>query len=276
MNSSFWRETGESQVFCHKDLIEGAVPAADTDFDGDLSPIIDAWTSKYAATEEMHDAERFLKDVPKDKQVSARGIEVGHIFYFGTKYSERHGRQGTGSGRAIDHFADGVLRRGRFPPGRRDHRSEPRCQRPSSGRFRLRRFEAALINLKAGDKETDAVAVSLYEKLQAAGIDVLYDDTDERAGAKFATMDLIGIPYQLIVGPKGVKGGEAEIKNRKTGERQLDRNRCGAQLHRECGQGRTSAGLRRGEVKNVGWYSLFRAVIRKRQGYAWTHERAIA
>src|SRR6187431_1783261 len=84
-------ETGESQVFCHKDLIEGAVPGADTDFDGDLTPIISAWTSKYAATEEMHDAARFEAEVPVDSRVSARGIEVGHIFYFGTKYSEAMG-----------------------------------------------------------------------------------------------------------------------------------------------------------------------------------------
>ena len=81
-------------------------------------------------------------------------------------------------------------------------------------------FEVGLINLKAGDKDTDAAAQSLYDKLQASGIDVLYDDTDERAGAKFATMDLIGLPYQLIVGPKGVKAGEAEVKNRRTGVRE--------------------------------------------------------
>ena len=81
-------------------------------------------------------------------------------------------------------------------------------------------FEVALINLKVGDKDTDSVSSDLYGKLQAAGIDVIYDDTDERAGGKFATMDLIGVPYQLIVGPKGVKAGEAELKNRKTGARE--------------------------------------------------------
>jgi prolyl-tRNA synthetase len=81
-------------------------------------------------------------------------------------------------------------------------------------------FEVAVINLKAGDAATDAAAANLNDKLEAAGIDVLLDDTDERAGAKFATMDLIGIPYQLIIGPKGLKAGEVEVKDRKTGERQ--------------------------------------------------------
>ena len=81
-------------------------------------------------------------------------------------------------------------------------------------------FEVALINLKAGDAATDAAARQLYGKLEAAGIEVLLDDTDERAGAKFATMDLIGIPYQLIVGPKGLKLGEVEVKDRRTGARQ--------------------------------------------------------
>jgi prolyl-tRNA synthetase len=81
-------------------------------------------------------------------------------------------------------------------------------------------FEVAVVNLKAGDEATDAAALDVKARLEAAGVDVLYDDTDERAGAKFATMDLIGIPYQVIVGPKGVKAGEIEIKDRKTGARE--------------------------------------------------------
>ena len=122
-------ETGESQVFCHKDLIEGAVPAADTDFDGDLTPIITAWTSKYAATDEKHDAARFEKEVPADKRVSARGIEVGHIFYFGTKYSEPMGARVQGPDGTDDHAADGIIRRRRVAACRRHHRGEPRRRR---------------------------------------------------------------------------------------------------------------------------------------------------
>jgi prolyl-tRNA synthetase len=81
-------------------------------------------------------------------------------------------------------------------------------------------FHAGLINLKSGDKATDAACDDLYGKLEKAGIEVLYDDQDERAGAKFTTMDLIGLPLQLIVGPKGLKDGTVELKDRKTGTRE--------------------------------------------------------
>ena len=81
-------------------------------------------------------------------------------------------------------------------------------------------FKVGLINLKAGDGATDAACQSLYDTLTAAGIDVLYDDRDERAGAKFNTMDLIGLPWQLIVGPRGLADGVIELKNRKSGERE--------------------------------------------------------
>ena len=212
-------ETGESQVYCHKDLIEGAIPAADTDFDKDLSPIIKAWTSLYAATDEKHEAARFENEVPADKRVSARGIEVGHIFFFGTKYSEPMGARVQGPdgqmvtlqmgsyGIGVSRLAGAIIEASHD----KDGIVWPVPVAP---------FEVGLINLKAGDKDTDSVSRSLYQQLQSAGIDVLYDDTDERAGGKFATADLIGLPYQLVVGPKGVKSGEVEIKTRKGGAKQ--------------------------------------------------------
>jgi prolyl-tRNA synthetase len=212
-------ETGESQVFCHKDLIEGAVPAMDTDFLGDLSPIFDAWTSLYAATEEMHDAARFEAEVPEEKRVSARGIEVGHIFYFGTKYSEPMGCRVQGPdgqqvtlemgsyGIGVSRLVGAIIEAGHDAAG-------------IVWPVPVAPFEVAVVNLKAGDVATDAASLDIKVKLEAAGIDVLYDDTDDRAGAKFATMDLIGIPLQVIVGPKGIKAGEIEVKNRKTGERE--------------------------------------------------------
>ena len=211
-------ETGESQVYCHKDLIEGHVPPVDIDFDGDLSPIIKAWTAKYAATEEKHEPARFEKEVPKAKQVSARGIEVGHIFFFGTKYSEPMGAKVQGpDGNMI------TLQMGSYGVGvSRLAGAIIEASHDAAGvvwPVPVAPFEIALINLKPGDAATDAAAAGLYAKLEAAGVDVLLDDTDERAGAKFATMDLIGVPYQLIVGPKGLKQGEVEVKDRKTGER---------------------------------------------------------
>ncbi len=211
-------ETGESEVFLHADLLDEAVPPADMDFDGDLSGIVDAWTSRYAATDEIHDGGRFEKEVPQDKRVSARGIEVGHIFYFGTKYSEAMGARVQGPDGAIvtpqmGSYGVGVSRLvGAIIEASHD----------DSGIIwpvPVAPFEVGLVNLRAGDAATDAAAADLYAKLKAAGIEVLYDDTDERAGAKFSTMDLIGLPYQLIVGPKGAKNGEVEIKCRADGSR---------------------------------------------------------
>ena len=212
-------DTGESQVFCHRDLIEGPVPPADIDFNGDLGPVIKDWTSKYAATDEKHDPPRFEAEVPEAKRVSARGIEVGHIFFFGTKYSEPMGARVQGPdgqmvtvqmgsyGIGVSRLVGAIIEASHDAAG---------CVWPVP----VAPFEAALINLRAGDAATDGACGEIYAKLVDAGIDVLYDDTDERAGAKFSTMDLIGVPYQLIVGPKGVKTGEVELKHRRSGERE--------------------------------------------------------
>src|SRR6185295_6977826 len=81
-------------------------------------------------------------------------------------------------------------------------------------------FAVGLINLKPGDKATDLAADGIYQSLTTAGLDVLYDDRDERAGAKFATMDLIGLPWQVIVGPKGAASGQVEVKRRAGGARE--------------------------------------------------------
>jgi prolyl-tRNA synthetase len=211
-------ETGESQVFCHKDLLEGEIPKADTDFNSDLSGVFDAWTTKYAATEDMHDQARFEAEVPQDKRVSARGIEVGHIFYFGTKYSQPMGCTVQGpDGKLI------TLQMGSYGVGvSRLAAAIIEASHDAAGIIwptSVAPFEVGIVNLKSGDAATDAACADLYGRLRAAGVDVLLDDTDERAGGKFATMDLIGLPYQLIVGPKGVKAGEVEVKVRKTGVR---------------------------------------------------------
>ena len=212
-------DTGESQVYCHCDLIDGAIPPADIDFNGDLAPIMNAWTTKYAATEEMHDSARFAAEVPAEAQVSARGIEVGHIFFFGTKYSEPMGCRVQGpDGQMVTvemgSYGVGVSRLvGAIIEASHDDNGIvwPVPVAP---------FEVAVINLKPGDAATDALCTDLHDKLQTAGIDVLVDDSNERAGGKFATMELIGIPYQIVVGPKGVKNNELEVKARFDGTRQ--------------------------------------------------------
>lgn len=209
--------TGESEVYCHKDILDTAIPPEDLDFMGDLSPIVDDWTRLYAATEEMHDETAF-EAVPEDKRMKARGIEVGHIFYFGEKYSKpmgavvagpdgeekpvHMGSYGVGVSRLVGavieacHDDDGIIWPDAIAP-----------------------FDIGLVNLKPGDQTTDTLAERLEAAFESAGRTVLHDDTDQRAGAKFAAMDLIGLPWQVIVGPRGAAEGTVEVKRRATGER---------------------------------------------------------
>ncbi len=210
-------DTGESQVYCHKDLVDMAVPE-NVDFDGDLDPYIKERTSLYAATDEKHDAEAFAK-IPADKQLAARGIEVGHIFYFGTKYSKPMNAKVAGP-----NGEDVLVEMGSYGIGvsrllgaiiEASHDDAGIIWPESVAPYRV-----GLISLKPDDPKTRQVCEDLYQKLGAAGVEVLYDDSDERAGAKFSTFDLIGLPWQVIVGPRGLATNQVEIKNRKTGERQ--------------------------------------------------------
>ena len=212
-------DTGESAVFCDKRLLDKPIPGPDTDFRGDLKPIFDDWTSLYAATEDMVDMGQFEAGVPEEFRVSARGIEVGHIFYFGTKYSEPMKANVTGpDGKEITvHMGSYGVGLTRLVPAIIEA-----CHDDSGivWPVSVAPFEAVLINLKAGDAECDAACDELYAELTAAGLDLLYDDRDQGAGAKFTTADLIGIPYQIILGPRGLKAGEVEIKHRQSGERE--------------------------------------------------------
>ncbi|MBO6755576.1 MAG: proline--tRNA ligase [Roseibium sp.] len=211
--------TGESEVYCDKALLDLETPAADTDFFSDLTPIVEAWTAPYAATDEMHDPAAF-ETLAESARVSARGIEVGHIFYFGTKYSDPMGAKvATGDGNEVPvhmgSYGIGVSRLvGALIEANHD---EAGIIWPAS----VAPFHVGLVNLKPGDGPTDAASEDLYGKLTAAGVEVLYDDTDTRAGAKFATMDLIGLPYQVVAGPRGLKDGVVEVKNRASGEKEL-------------------------------------------------------
>jgi prolyl-tRNA synthetase len=196
------------------------VPSEDVNFDdvAGLQAIVDKWTSLYAATSEKHDAAAFAA-LPSDKQVSARGIEVGHIFYFGTKYSEPMkayvaGPDGTQKPVHGGSYGIGVSRLvGAIIEASHDDKGIvwPESVAP---------FKVGLLNLRAGDEACRAAADDLYGKLQRAGVEVLYDDTSESAGAKFATTDLIGLPWQVVLGPRGVAAGVVELKNRKTGLRE--------------------------------------------------------
>lgn len=211
-------ETGESEVFCDSKLVEMGAPGLDVDFDGDLQPLVDQRTALYAATDEMHESARFEAETPAERRVSARGIEVGHIFYFGTKYSEPMNAVVThpdGQDRPV-HMGSYGIGVSRLMGGIIEaHHDENGCIWPES----VAPFGVGIINLKAGDAATDAACETAYRALTDAGREPLLDDTSERAGGKFATMDLIGLPYQLVIGPRGLKEGKAEVKIRATGER---------------------------------------------------------
>ncbi|MFC3069993.1 proline--tRNA ligase [Phenylobacterium soli] len=212
-------ETGESEVFAHKDLVEMGAPGPDIDWDGDLQPLVDQRTRLYAASDEMHDQARFESEAPADKRMTARGIEVGHIFYFGEKYSKPMNAKVAGPDGAdryvqMGSYGVGVSRLvGAIIEASHD---EAGIIWPDS----VAPFGAAVVNLRVGEAAVDEVAEQAYRALTEAGKEPLLDDRDERPGAKFASLDLVGVPWQLIVGPKGVAEGVVEIKRRATGERQ--------------------------------------------------------
>jgi prolyl-tRNA synthetase len=213
-------ETGESAVYCDKDVLELPVPGADVDYQDDLAPIIRQWTGLYAATSDVHDAARFEREVPEPRRLHTRGIEVGQIFYFGTKYSEAMGAAvagADGTERPIHggSYGVGVSRLvGAIIEASHDDAGIiwPEAVAP---------FRVALLNLKQGGADTDAACEKLYGELAGGGIDVLYHDLDDRPGAKFAAMDLIGVPWQLMVGPRSLAEGKVELKRRADGSREL-------------------------------------------------------
>ncbi len=210
-------DTGESEVFCDASLLALDALSDEVDYDADLQAMVDVWTAPYAATDEEHDPESFETQVAEKDRRKARGIEVGHIFYFGTKYSKAMGAEVSGAdGEPITvemgSYGIGVSRLvGAIIEACHDDEGIiwPESVAP---------FQVGLINLKAGDAACDAACADLYAKLAASGNDALYDDRDERAGVKFATMDLIGLPWQLVVGPRGLKDGVVELKARQSGE----------------------------------------------------------
>jgi len=212
-------DTGESEVFCHRKVMDLPIPPADVDYENDalIADTVKNWTSEYARTDELHD-ERLWSEVAETDRVQARGIEVGHIFNFGTKYSQAMGAKVTGAD-GQDHF----VQMGSYGIGpsrlvgaiiEASH-DENGIIWPES----VSPFDAGIVNMKPTDDACSQAADALYSVLSASELDVLLDDTDKQAGAKFATMDLIGLPWQIVIGPRGIKNNEIEVKNRRTGER---------------------------------------------------------
>jgi len=210
-------DTGESEVFYDSDVADLRFGDRDIDYNdvAQCAGVLEEFTSRYARTDETHDAALF-NEVPEERRRVARGIEVGQIFYFGTKYSEamgatvqnsdgkpvpvHMGSHGIGVSRLAgaiieaSHDDNGII----WPEG-------------------VTPFHCGIINLKQGDEAADAACEQLYSALTSAGLEPLYDDRKERAGGKFATMDLIGLPWRITVGPRGLKNGVVELTSRRTG-----------------------------------------------------------
>ena len=210
-------ETGESEVFYDSKVTDLNFGDRKIDYydHAACQSILDEFTSLYARTDETHEPAVFEK-IPQERRCKARGIEVGQIFYFGTKYSEamgatvtdadgkdtpvHMGSHGIGVSRLVgaiieaNHDEKGII----WPEG-------------------VTPFHCGLVNLKQGDPEADAACENIYQNLVKAGLEPLYDDRAERAGGKFATMDLIGLPWRITVGPRGLKNGVVELTSRSSG-----------------------------------------------------------
>ena len=211
-------ETGESEVFYDSEITDLKFGDRAIDYDSveECQAVMDEFTSRYARTDETHDQAVF-DQVPEERRRTARGIEVGQIFYFGTKYSEPMGATvvGPDGQRVPVHMGShgiGVSRLlGAIIEANHDDKGIiwPEGVTP---------FHVAIVNLKQGDASTDSACEAIYTDLQARGLDPLYDDRNERAGAKFASMDLIGAPWRITVGPRGLANNLVELTNRRTGE----------------------------------------------------------
>lgn len=208
--------TGESGVFFDAafEEIDWEKASFDSENPADLQRFFDLATGSYAATDEKHDEAEWAK-VPADRKREGRGIEVGHIFYFGTKYSEPmglqvSGRDGTPVIPHMGSYGVGVSRLvGAIIEAFHD---EAGIIWPDS----VAPFPAVIVNLKPGDEGCDALCEQAYAAFKGRA---LYDDREERAGAKFADADLMGHPWQIVVGPRGAKTGMVELKRRATGEK---------------------------------------------------------
>ena len=211
-------ETGESEVFYDSAVTDLTFGDREIDYDdvAQCAGVMAEFTNLYARTDETHD-EALFNAIPQDRRRVARGIEVGQIFYFGTKYSEalngvvqgpdgkqtpvHMGSHGIGVSRLLgaiieaSHDDKGII----WPEG-------------------VTPFHCGIVNLKQGDADADSACEALYKSLTALGLDPLYDDRKERAGGKFATMDLIGLPWRITVGPRGLKNGVVELTSRRTGQ----------------------------------------------------------
>jgi prolyl-tRNA synthetase len=210
-------KTGESDIYFDSKLLEQENELFNINYSEDLSGLVNSYKTLYAVSDDKFNQDDFDKNVSNENQTKSKGIEVGHIFSFGTKYSEamkanvlnKDGKQATvfmGSyGIGISRLVGAIIESSSDENGI----IWPKSVSP---------YDIGIINLKQKDDDITSISDDVYEKLMSAGFDVLYDDKDDNPGVKFSRMDLIGLPYQVIIGNKSKSDSILEVKNRKTGD----------------------------------------------------------
>lgn len=202
-------ETGESEVFLDKNLLE--IETKNIDYTKEkIDKIVNKYSSFYAATDEKHDVIEFEKKVEKKNRLNTRGIEIGHIFYFGDKYSKSmkafvNSKDGSNINPQMGSYGIGVSR---LPAAIIEAKYNGEYMKwPNS----VTPFKVAILNLGKNGDEADQKSEDIYQILKNNNLDPLLDDTSENPSSKFKNFDLIGIPYQIIIGSK-LKKSEYEFK----------------------------------------------------------------
>ncbi|MBT7076810.1 MAG: proline--tRNA ligase [Pelagibacterales bacterium] len=210
-------DTGESEVYLDKNLLKEEVPNINYDDSKGLEKLVNSLTSFYAAADDKHNEQEYINVVSKNNRLNTKGIEVGHLFYFGSKYSipldaKVNSKEGTTIPIEMGSYGIGVSRLvGAIIDAHHDEKGIcwPECVAP---------FLFGIVNLRQNNEECYDLSDMIYNHLLSKGVSVLYDDREEGAGIKLAEMDLIGIPWQIRIGPRGIKNDNFELLQRKTGE----------------------------------------------------------
>ncbi len=207
---------GESEIFFDKTINDIKFDNIDSNDHESLKKLVDKFSKLYSRTLEKHDKKYFEKSVDAKNRKHSKGIEIGHIFYFGTKYSEKlnsvfldskgktnhifSGSYGIGVSRLVaaiiesSHDDKGIIWPKEVSP-----------------------FELGLINVRKGDNISTDFCEKFYTLFNKK-YNIIYEDRDIRLGQTLNTFDLIGIPLQLIIGEKNIINNNVEVKDRKSGK----------------------------------------------------------
>ena len=210
-------DTGESEVYLDKNILKEEIPNINYNDSKGISKLVDTLTSFYAAADDKYDEEEYMNIVNENNRLKTKGIEVGHLFYFGSKYSipleaKVNSKEGKVVPVEMGSYGIGVSRLvGAIIDAHHDDKGI--CWPESVSPFLI-----GIVNLRQNDIECSNLSDTIYNNLLSKDVSVLYDDRDEGAGIKLAEMDLIGIPWQIRIGPRGIKNGNFELLQRKTGD----------------------------------------------------------